>query len=221
MSFMVEQFRDQAVCDGSPCVWEDEIELVEKAKADSEAFGRLYDRYYSVILNYVYHRTLDVALAEELTSNTFFNALRSLARYRNSGKFAPWLYSIAGNEIRLSWRKWRNQRNGQDRWRDELHRVQFAAGPSLPLEEVEAQAYQFSRIQQALSCLPERYQTVLALRYFESLSYEEIADVIETKVGTVKSLIHRGLARLKKQFEGDGATFSPVLNYPMRKERKP
>jgi RNA polymerase sigma-70 factor, ECF subfamily len=215
---MPEQTRDFEVMDSSPGSWDDEEELVEQAKLRPEAFGRLYDRYYSIILNYVYHRTLDMALAEELTSNTFFNALRSLGRYRNCGKFSAWLYSIAGNEIRLSWRRSRNQGNGQDRWRNEMQRIQFTSDPPLPLEEAEEQACQFAQIHEALSRLPERYQAVLALRYFESLSCEEIADVLETKVGTIKSLIHRGLARLKKQYEGDGATFSPVLNYPVRKE---
>jgi RNA polymerase sigma-70 factor, ECF subfamily len=215
---MAEQTGDFEVMDSSAGSWDDEAELVEQAKLRPEAFGRLYDRYYSIILNYVYHRTLDIALAEELTSNTFFNALRSLGRYTNCGKFAAWLYSIAGNEIRLSWRRRRNQCNVQDRWRNELQRIQFTCGSLLPLDEAEERASQFARIHKALSRLPERYQAVLALRYFESLSCEEIADVLETKVGTVKSLIHRGLVRLKKQYERDGATFSPVLNYPVRKE---
>ena len=63
-----------------------------------------------------------------------------------------------------------------------------------------------------LSRLPERYQTILALRYFESLSCEEVAEVVGTKVGTVKSLIHRGLKQLRRQFEGDPATFQRNLH---------
>ena len=81
----------------------DEAELVERARTQPEAFGHLYDRYYGVVLNYVFRRTLDVALAEELTSNTFFNALRALGVYENRGKFLAWLYRIAGNEVRLNW----------------------------------------------------------------------------------------------------------------------
>jgi RNA polymerase sigma-70 factor, ECF subfamily len=215
---MAEQIRHFGMSCSSCEPSNDEIELVEQARLEPEAFGRLYDRYYSIILSYVYHRTLDIALAEELTSNTFFNALRSLERYRNRGKFAAWLYSIAGNEIRLSRRKKRNQYNGKDRWRNELQRIQFISESPLSLEEAEAKAQQFARIHGALSRLPERYQTVLTLRYFESLSCEEIADVLETKVGTIKSLIHRGHERLRKQYGEGSATFSPVLNYSVRKE---
>jgi RNA polymerase sigma-70 factor (ECF subfamily) len=211
---MAEQIRKFEVIDSSTGSRDEEDRIVEHAKLRPEAFGRIYDRYYSVILNYIYHRTFDIALAEELTSNTFFNALRSLGRYRSCGKFAAWLYSIAGNEIRLNWRRRRNQSNCQDRWRNELQRMQFASDRVSPLEKAE----EFARIHEALSRLPDRYQTVLALRFFESLSCEEIADVLETKTGTAKSLIHRGIERLKKQYERGNATLSPMLNYPVRKE---
>ena len=196
----------------------DEAELVERAKREPEAFGQLYDRYYSTILNYVYRRTLDVTLAEELTSNTFFNALRALPDYENRGKFGAWLYRIAGNEIKLNWRARRNRREGDCRWREELGRMRFASHQVNTAEEIEEQARQFAQLHDALSRLPERYQTILALRYFEAMSCEEVAEVLGKKIGTVKSLIHRGLQRLKRQFEGNGATFSRNLNYPVRKE---
>jgi RNA polymerase sigma-70 factor, ECF subfamily len=67
---------------------------------------------------------------------------------------------------------------------------------------------EFARLHDALACLPDRYQTVLALRYFETMPCAEIADVLGEKIGTVKSLIHRGLERLRRQFEKHG-TSSP------------
>jgi len=62
------------------------------------------------------------------------------------------------------------------------------------------------------------YQTVLALRYFEDMSCDEVADVLEKKIGTVKSLIHRGLERLKRQFDRSGATFLQNLHYQAQKD---
>ena len=123
---MAEQAEDFGAAGSLLGSWSDEAELVERAKTQPEAFGHLYDRYYSVVLNYVFRRTLDVALAEELTSNTFFNALRALGSYENRGKFLAWLYRIAGNEIRLNWRARRKQHKGEARWRAELGRVRFA-----------------------------------------------------------------------------------------------
>jgi RNA polymerase sigma-70 factor (ECF subfamily) len=185
----------------------DEAELIQRAKTQPDVFGQLYDRYYSIILNYVYRRTLDVALAEDLTSNTFFKALRALGGYENREKFVAWLYRIAGNEIRLNWRARRSQRQGEARWRNELSRLRFATAGPITTEEIEEQARQFAQLHEALSRLPERYQAVIALRYFESMSCEEVAEVLGTKVGTVKSLIHRGVKRLRRQYEGNRATF--------------
>ena len=190
----------------------DEAELVERARTQPAAFGILYDRYYSVVLNYIYRRTLDVVLAEELTSNTFFKALRALGRYEHRGKFLAWLYRIAGNEIKLNLRARRNHHEHEARWRAELGRLRFASDPAIGTEDVEEQARQFAQLHEALRRLPERYQTILALRYFESLSCEEVAEVVGTKVGTVKSLIHRGLKQLRRQYERDIATFRPNLH---------
>ena len=211
---MAEQVEDVGAAGSLLRSCSDDAELVERAKTQPEAFGHLYDRYYSVVLNYVFRRTLDVALAEELTSNTFFNALRALGGYKNRGKFLAWLYRIAGNEIRLNWRARRKRHEDEARWRAELGRVRFATDRVIATEteEAEEQARQFARLHEALSRLPDRYQTILALRYFESLSCEEVALVVGTKVGTVKSLIHRGLKQLRRQYEGDPATFQRNLH---------
>ena len=97
-----------------------------------------------------------------------------------------------GNEIRLNWRARRKQHEGEARWQTELAVCDLLPiGRSPGMEEVEEQARQFARLHEALSRLSERYQTILALRYFESLSCEEVAEVDRTKVGTVESLIHR------------------------------
>jgi len=165
----------------------------------------------SVVLNYIYRRTLDVALAEELTSNTFFNALRALGRYENRGKFLAWLYRIAGNEIRLNWRARRKHHEDEARWRAELDRLRFATDPAIASEEVEEQARQFARLHEALGRLPERYQTILALRYFESLSCEEVARCRHE--GWNRQVAHSsGLEKLRRQYDGDPATFQRNLH---------
>jgi RNA polymerase sigma-70 factor, ECF subfamily len=204
--------------ESGPC--RDETDLVERAKTEPQAFGQLYELFYSRILNYVYRRTLDVALAEELTSNTFFKALRALPGYDNRGKFGAWLYRIAGNEIRLHWRAQRNRRESDCRWREDLDRVRFAVDQAVSVADAEEKMRQFARLHDALDRLPERYHAALALRFLEHMSYDEVADVLGKKVGTVKSLIHRGLERLKRRFEGNGATLLQDLHYQVQQERK-
>src|SRR6266851_8577710 len=82
---------------------DEETELVQRAKHDPAAFGELYEAHYQSILNYLYRRTLSVTVAEELTSNTFFKALRGLPGFHPQPqiRFRSWLYRIATNEARM------------------------------------------------------------------------------------------------------------------------
>ena len=80
---------------------EDQI-LVAAARQDTEAAGRLYDKYYSEVLGYIYHCTVDRSVTEDLTSNVFLAAFRHLGRYRwRQIPFRAWLFRIATNEVRM------------------------------------------------------------------------------------------------------------------------
>ena len=186
-----------------------EAELVEQARSDPDAFGRLYEAHYSRILTYIYRRTLDVSVAEDLTSNTFLKALRSLPAYRHRAPFRAWLYRIATNEIRMHWRSEGRRRVRQQgtEWEADLERVSFGAPAGESEEERRERMHGHARVHRCLEMLPERYRTVLVLRYFEGLHIGEIAHVLGKRAGTVKSLIHRGLKRLRKTMGGKSATF--------------
>ena len=187
-----------------------ERELVEKAKIDPGAFGQLYEANYERILNYIYRRILNLTIAEELTSNTFFKALRALPTFHSRGvPIQAWLYRIAGNEIKAHYRA--------DKKRRKLSQILFAELPSDRIrfnspqpqgpEQLCEQMERYALLHRAISSLPERYQRVLVLRYFEGLKFEQVAQVLNKKIGTVKSLIHRGLARLRKIVRKESATF--------------
>ncbi len=188
--------------------------LIDKAKSDSLAFGELYEAYYSQILNYIYRCTLNRAIAEELTSNTFFKALRSMKTYVPRTPFHCWLYRIATNEIRMHWRKEKIRRLCWLGRRPEPLRdsVYFAEPEVEAREEQQAQMRRFARLHELLCELPLRYQGPLRLRFVEQLSLEEIAHVLGKRLGTVKSLIHRGVALLRSRVAQD-ATFQEDANY--------
>src|SRR5256885_17148405 len=79
---------------------EDEQALVERAKRDPNAFGELYDRYLLQIYRFVYSRVRDQTIAEDVTSEVFMKALKSIGRYQDTGKpFSAWLYQIAVNSV--------------------------------------------------------------------------------------------------------------------------
>ncbi len=178
----------------------DESVLIDRARTCPEAFGQLFDIYYERILNYLFRNTLDLDTAEELTSSTFFNAFRSLHKYTDRGLFRAWLYRIATNELRMHYRATRGQIKQVSISNAQFERICITR-PASPTAEDSAQALEtFSKLHQAISRLPARYRTVIELRYFEELSYNEIAEVLGKRVGTVKSLVHRALVRLKTHF---------------------
>ena len=188
---------------------DEETELVQSAKNDPAAFGRLYEGHYQSILNYLYRRTLSATVAEELTSNTFFKALRGLPQFhpRPLIRFRSWLYRIATNEARMYWRSRKGRRETRLlSCENELSRITFIWPETESPEVVREKQKQYAMVHQALGRLPEPYQAALTLRYFEGLGHEEIAEILGKRLGTVKSLVHRGLAKLTKVMTGSGAT---------------
>ncbi len=88
--------RESGVMDHSA-----EAAQVEAAKRDPAAFAPLFQAYYDKVLTYAYRCTMNITVAEELTSNTFFKAVRAMPKYRRGIPFSAWLYRIATNEIRM------------------------------------------------------------------------------------------------------------------------
>lgn len=169
---------------------EDEA-LILVAREDVEAFGRLYDKYYKSIFRYIYHRTLDHALTEDLTSNTFFAAFRHIGRYRwNRIPFNAWLYRIATNEIRMHLRKQRQLSS--------MDLDPASAGENVMVEE------DYAALHQAILKLKPIYQAVITLRFFEDKTISEISRITGKKEGTVKSQLHRGLEKLRHALERKG-----------------
>jgi RNA polymerase sigma-70 factor (ECF subfamily) len=166
--------------------------LVAAARQDTEAAGRLYDKYYSEVLGYIYHCTLNATIAEDLTANVFLAAFRHLARYRwQQVPFRAWLFRIATNEVRTHWRRQKRVKIVSLAPDDDSQ-----ADAQLPSDGM-AQAEQYRILHKAMLKLRVKYRTVIILRYFEDKTIAEISEITGAKDGTIKSQLHRGLARLQ------------------------
>ena len=167
--------------------------LVAVAKQDNEAAGRLYDKYYNDILGYIYHCTLNSAVTEDLTSNVFLTAFQHLGRYQwRQIPFRAWLYRIATNEVRMYWRRQKHLTAvSQQEQNRELESSEQSGDDCIAAEE------EYHLLHKALLELRLKYRTVIILRYFENKAIAEICEITATKEGTVKSQLHRGLARLQ------------------------
>ncbi|MGN6131186.1 MAG: sigma-70 family RNA polymerase sigma factor [Nocardioidaceae bacterium] len=170
------------------------IALVELARGgDTEAFGLLYDHYQPSVYRFLYYRVGSVALAEDLMSETFFRALRSMGSFRWQGKdFGAWLMTIARNLT-------------ADHYKAGRTRLEFATEDMSPHDsatdgpETEVLASLTNdALLAALKQLPGEQQECLIMRFLQGLSIAETAKVLGRSDGAVKQLQLRGVRNLAK-----------------------
>ncbi len=163
-------------------------------------FDEVYEQYYDDVWRFHLHSAADVNTALELTSQTFYRAYRAWSRFKPDAPVKSWLFQIAVNE-----------------WRRELRRRKLmriiplsdfleSGQPVSVLDQLEIESVSadiernesYLHLHRALMKLSPKYNTPIMLRYFEHMSLNEVAAILERPVGTVKSLIHRGLAKLQE-----------------------
>jgi RNA polymerase sigma-70 factor (ECF subfamily) len=181
----------------------EERELVRRARRSPDAFAELYDQNYARIFNYALRRTANLEVAQDITSETFFKALKKLWQFRwRNVSFSAWLYRIASNEVNQYFRKAEYKRSAS---LEELQEQGFEPvspyDPESELIEAQEELKQhedFLEIQARIARLPTGYQEVIALRFFEKKQISEIAEILGKKEGTIKSLLHRAIERLRE-----------------------
>ncbi len=173
---------------------DDEAELVPRARAgDADAFARLVAGTRDVALRVAYAIAGDDA--EDVTQDAFVKAFTRLHQFRDDAAFRPWMLAIVANEAR-------NRRRGTGRRAAVALR---AAGqrevPGLHTDPAATAALTDARdrLARAVGALPLRDRQVIALRYFADLSEAETAAALGCAPGTVKSRLHRALARLRAE----------------------
>jgi RNA polymerase sigma-70 factor (ECF subfamily) len=183
----------------SPEELKSEEELVKRAQHNREAFGELYEIYYQRIFNFALKRTANVQLALDITSVTFLKALNQIKKYRwRDVPFGAWLYRIASNEINDYYRK-EGGRVASIEQISELADTSDYADEINHAEEELSKHEEFLRLHRKIAELPEMYQEVITLKFFEKKKIREMVNILGKKEGTIKSLLHRGLEKLKEK----------------------
>jgi len=177
---------------------EQEKELVERAKNYAQAFGELYEQYYSPIFGYVLRRTAIIETAQDVTSETFFKALKILNQFEwRDVPFSSWLYRIATHEIANYHRKNKQRFSPLNEVSDSRADPALIAENELIEAEAELERYEdFLALHASISKLKVKYQEVITLRFFENKSLKEICVILGKREGTIKSLLHRALEQL-------------------------
>jgi RNA polymerase sigma-70 factor (ECF subfamily) len=180
----------------------DEAELVDRLQAGSEAaFDWLVTYYHASVYNLVYGILSDRADAADVTQEVFLHAFRGIRGFRRGSSLKTWLYRIsirqALNHRRWFWRHHRRQVSIDSDEDGNLSMLEVEAGEATPFEQCAAREMQ-ETVRRALGGVPTLFRSAVILRDLEGLSYEEIAEVLDVSVGTVKSRILRGRRMLKE-----------------------
>ncbi|MFZ3200651.1 MAG: sigma-70 family RNA polymerase sigma factor [Candidatus Acidiferrales bacterium] len=192
----------------------DETSLVTELQAGSDAaFDWLVTHYHASVYNLAYGILGDAADASDVTQEVFLRAFRGIRGFRRGSSLKTWLYRISVRQA-LNHRRWS--------WRHHREKISIDAekeshGPLLELKDAQATPFEQlalrevqAVVRRALGEVPALFRSAVILRDLEGLSYEEVAEVLEISVGTVKSRILRG-RRLLKEILG------PLLDAPRPK----
>jgi len=170
-------------------------QLIAEAHSDPAAFARLYQRHYNAVFSYCVHRLFERQTAEDVTSIVFLRMVENFGRFRGSEQqFRNWLYKIATNAVNSHLRKAARRNSLFNNARQQVR-----SGAADCERSAEPSTEKLVLLKRAILELRPRYQTIIALRFFENLKLTEIAEVLGSSDGTVRSQMARALGKLRKK----------------------
>jgi RNA polymerase sigma-70 factor (ECF subfamily) len=177
---------------------DEELILEFQTNGTERAFEILVQRFKNPLTNFVYRFLGDYDGCADIVQDTFVKVYRYKDSYSSLAKFSTWIYTIAGNLARTEYQR-RRRRNffSISSYGDEEKTFDIPDNSYRP--DVAADASMKNEIiQKALLKVRDSYREAVILRDIQELSYEEIAEIMQIEVGTVKSRINRGRAELQK-----------------------
>lgn len=175
--------------------------IAECLQGDTASFGVLVRRYQERLYHSVYRLVENAEDAQDVVQEAFLNAYQSLEGFKGDSQFFTWLYRIAVNTAISHKRKHRamarmeTQKNGEPAL--EPPDLSAASRPEHALEQAEQQM----RVRQALARLSPEHRAVLIMKDMEGQKYEEMAEILQVPIGTIRSRLHRARLELRELLE--------------------
>jgi len=180
----------------------DEQVLMKKIEeGDEMAFAQIMRLYKGRIVNFLYQLTSDYEKAVELAQETFIRVYFKANRYKPIAPVSSWIYTIASNLAKTEMKK--KQRMATVSIDDECSNMSAQVCYEDNPEDMET----IKNLRKALNSLHSRYRIPLVLKDIEGFSQEEIAEMLQKPIGTIKARISRGRAYLKKEIENHPDNF--------------
>jgi len=188
--------------------------LGSAAEGDANAWRQIVEAYSRRVYGLLVRQCGDRDLAEEITQATFVKVVSHIGRYREQGKFEPWLFRIAMNRLRDEMRRRKRQARSMDmsggrseedgQWAAVEDKVVDRGGPGKIAEDPQervSRLEQVERLKQAIRELGPADQEILHLRHTAGLSFAQIAQTLDEPLGTVLARGHRALGKLRKMLD--------------------
>jgi RNA polymerase sigma-70 factor (ECF subfamily) len=178
-----------------------DVELIAKAiRGREDGFEELVRRYQRPITNYVYRMLNDYDSSLDVTQEVFIKVYNSLKKYSSEYKFSTWLYRIAHNAaIDHMRRNTVNQQSLETENGDGAYQLQIESPNPTPEQDRELSVWR-TEIEAVVKCLPAAYRDLILLRHSRDLSYDEIAEVTQLPLGTVKNRLFRAREMMREIF---------------------
>ena len=177
-----------------------DLDLAQRhAYGDPTAFEEVYGRFSSMVFNLALRMSGKEDVAEDLVQDIFLRVHRHLARFNGRSSLKTWIYRVAINQCRskLGRRRWFTQPLAEENEGEGVHLVDAARTP-----ESRTLAHDAARqVSRGLAQVKPKFREAVVLRDLEGLTYEEIAQVLGVRIGTVRSRIARGRDQLRVVLE--------------------
>ncbi len=197
----------------------EEQSLVLELQSGSEAaFASLIAQYSRPVYSLIARSLRDPADAADVTQDVFVKVFRNIHSFQGGASLRTWIYRIAIHEAsnqRRWWSRHKKQELTLDETQENAEGETFCLADILPAADASpydnvARAQVRQRVEAALHQIPEIFRTAVVLREIEGFAYEEIAEILQTNVGTVKSRLMRGRAALREALRVSATESSPA-----------
>lgn len=180
--------------------------IINALRGSEDNFEELVRRYQRPITGYVYRMLNNYDASLDVTQEVFIKVYNSLSRYSSEYKFSTWLYRIAHNAaIDYMRRNSVNQQSIEAENADGTYQLQFESPQPNP-EQMRERSEWRAEIETVIKCLPTGYRELIVLRHTQDLSYDEIAEVTNLPLGTVKNRLFRAREMMREIFVERGFT---------------
>lgn len=187
---------------------DEKILIGQILSGDQDAFAQLVQQYQKPVYNLCLRMVSNPTDAEDLAQEAFVKAWRGLRFYKHEAAFSTWLYRLTAN-VCIDFLRKQKRKNTVSLTEEDAQELEVPDAEPMPEEQLLHREKQ-QAVSAAMVQLDEDYRLVMTLRVVEELSYEQIAEVLDIKVGTVKSRLARARERLRKILLQNGNIFGNI-----------